>query len=139
MNYSLNHNIEVGEIISSDDEQVAIADSHEIWEHDKDDIRLGKFKTVGEATIRIASGGSNGIHTNWMRDSGVVCFLPKEYKGCGILKVRITRISNKSVEAIPIDYIKDDDPLMWIFHGMEVNKILQEATAYPNMIRIQEE
>ena len=138
MNYSLNHNIKVGEIVSSVGEQIAIADAHEIWEPNQADTRTGTWKTVGEATIRIASDANNIIHTNMMHTRGLVCFLPNEYKGCGILKVRITHIYNKSVEAIPIDYVKHDKPLDWMWHGQGVNELLQQITEYPSITRVQE-
>lgn len=139
MDFSTNHFIKVGDIVKSEDGQIAIADTHEIWEHDPQDIRKGKLKVVGKATIRILSGGDSMINTNRYSSRGVVCFLPEEYKGCGILAIRVTRIYNKSVEAIPIDYLQNDKPLDWLWHGETAITLLQQKTDYPNLKRITKE
>lgn len=131
--FSSNHSRQVGDIVETQGEQVAIADPHEIWEHDPADYGKGSWKTTGEATVRILV---DTICTNRMNVRGLVCYLPDEYKGCGIIKARITKIHNKSVEAVPIDYIQGDKPLAWYLYGKKVADIIQE---HPYIKRITSE
>ncbi len=135
MEFSTNHNLKVGDIISSEGEQIAIADTHEVWEYTANPDIHGSFKVIGTATIRILGYSEPHICTNSMNVRGLVCFLPDEYKGCGILKVKVTHIHNRSVEAIPIDYIKADKSLIWYLYGWEADKVLKETIAYPNIRR----
>lgn len=123
------HSIKPNEVISTLGEQIAIADSYEIWEAGKG------YKTVGEATVRILGcADTHIICTNFHNVRGVVCFLPEDYKGCAILSVRVTRVFSKSVEAIPIDYIKGDKPIECLCHGMDADKLLTDG-AFPNIKR----
>jgi len=123
--FSVNHSIQVGEVIRTEGEQCAYASAHEVWQKGTDN--LGQYVTAGKATIRILGMlDTRVINTNWMNARGVVCFLPNCFEDCLILAVRVTRTFTKSVEARPIDWIECEYPPFddILTHGTQAKEIL---------------
>lgn len=75
------------------------------------------------------------INTEWKQD-GIVCFLPIDYAGCAITKIKIVQIFQNSINGIPLDYYKDDKPISDIYIGDEMEYI---TSIHPTTKRIQRE
>lgn len=135
--------LKVGQIISSMGEQIAVADTHEVWvtngNRDNSNRELGKMIEVGDKQpcIRInAYGDTAYINTNQFKQSGIVCFLPIQFTGKGIISVKITQLHRQSVNAIPLDYVQVQSVQLGLhFTGDSFENIKQ---FFPNAERIKQ-
>lgn len=129
MDWTPNHSLHIGDIIASENERLAIAGEYEVWQSgDAVEGTHGKFVKVAEASFKILG---DVINTDFVDGhKGVLCIVPNEFKGYGIIAVKIISVGSKSVRAIPIDYIKADDPISVLFEGMSVMQILSDPECH---------
>lgn len=128
MNFSTNHNLQVGDIVSTQGRQVAIADEYEVYTEVDGKWQWQKVGD-GHPVIRICE---KEINTNNIHLIGLVCFLPIWSKGYAILSVKIQTIGNKSVKGIPLEYIETNPPLDGISNGEDADKIFNKYMSNVN-------
>lgn len=118
--------LKVGQVIHSMGEQVSVPVVHEALVEGEGGIKTWQPVKEGHLSVRINTIDDDAyINTNYMRQSGVVCFVPETYKGCGILAVRLTYVNRNSVGGIPVDYIRaEGDGLTDGWTGDTVSSIL---------------
>ena len=101
--------LKVGQIVKTMGRQIAVPDWHEVDCLSVDRTVRGMQKGGNMPCIRLAlspRGENYCINTGLNIWSGLVCFVPVKYLGMAILSVRITKLSERSVTAEPVEWIE---------------------------------
>ncbi len=100
--------LEMGQVVATLGNQITVPEKHAYY-----DAKLKESVDTPNIFIRLqckhlGHGAPSwwNINTNLYRQSGLVCFLPNKYAGCGILSVKIIQLNEKSVIAEPLEYIE---------------------------------
>ncbi len=104
----------IGQIIKTQNRIVAVPERLTYWENgrpqESGDVcirleeKLGKEHEGDEILPYTQSDFDWVISTISTR--GLVCFLPNQYDGCGILSIRINKVNQRSVNATPIEWVE---------------------------------
>jgi hypothetical protein len=127
-----NIELQVGDIVSTFDGEVALADEHVVY-----DIMAHKYITVGKATIKLQHGWNSGWYITGLGNAlrGLTCLLHEDFSRCLIISVKIIKVYPKHVLAMPIDFLRCDTSFDLYCHGLKAEDIINQRQ-YPNIRRI---
>lgn len=127
-------NLSLGQIIKTQNRVVVIPEKLTYWEE-------GRPQESDSVCIRLTETLPDDSYADkdffWTISTstrkGLICWLPNQYEGCGILSVRINKVGQKSVNAAPVGWIELPNVKLGYEHtGTTVDKILSEAKGdYP--------
>jgi len=94
--------VAVGQIVSTMGRQIAVPYWHKVYKPEID-----KMVQVGSRPCVKLVGYEENCHIDTgSKQSGLVCFVPKEYFGNAILSVKVTAAYQNSVSAEPVEWIE---------------------------------
>lgn len=126
MEFSTNQGLQVGMIISTLANQIAIASPHRYFP-----AGLKTWKDSEYPCIKISGDCNPVINTNYWYDGGIVCFIPKQFNNQAIIKIKITEVKNKSVYAEVLDWI--DLRGKYFTTGDNVNEVRAKLNCNANL------
>lgn len=101
------NNLNIGQVIKSMDKQVTVPVWHLRYNRILNSLeKLGGMPIIRISRTRVCQADDWAINTNSIHQSGLICFVPKEFLGMAVLSVKINRINKKSVFAHPVEWIE---------------------------------